>query len=543
MNIIEDNKNKIENYKLNPPNPSYIAGFIDGDGCIYIRKIKDGYNSGIIITQSRTNILQILKYHYGGKIIKPSKILTENKFNQDGFYDINNRRNSYNLVINSIDYIFLINDIKDHIILKEKQINALYNFSKIVNKQNLNNEKEELFNLCSYNNKNKLQNEYIFSKICIEYIQGLFDAEGYIFVSYKKENNEIKFTKGVYLKITQKNHPQVIIEIQKFLGFGKVSDYCYYLDNFEDCLRFVKLVKCGVIVKYKQICAFEEYLLSRLEKNDKYNNEIHLKRYNLYKIINMEKHQIEVYDENDYILNDSFYKEKCKNKKLLDKELLDIENNITEETKKQNLKQIQSEKKTGINNPNYGHNLTDTHALNISLSTTVSKRSKNENLTNEKIREIYGLKDIELQKNVAEKYNMNREIVRRIWNKIILPTDDPEFLQSKIEKTSTLKKEEIQNNNLTFEQKTSIGKRTLSIDEYIIILEWRIKYNNKELLEGKKISTPKLAEYLSKTLNKKITSDIIKNIWCGKTKIFDFEFIGKSISYEDYIKLTNKNSE
>jgi hypothetical protein len=183
-----------------------------------------------------------------------------------------------------------------------------------------------------------------------------------------------------------------------------------------------------------------------------------------------------------------------------------------------NLKQIQSDKK-------------NTHALNISISTTISKRSKNENLTNEKIREIYGLKDTELQKNVAEKYNMNREIIRRIWNKIILPTDDPDFLQSKIDKTSTIKKEETQNNNLTFEQKTSIGKRTLSIDEYIIILEC------------KKISTPKLAEYLSKSLNKKITNDIIKNVWCGKTKIYDFEFIDKSISYEDYIKLTNKNSE
>ena len=43
--------------------------------------------------------------------------------------------------------------------------------------------------------------------------------------------------------------------------------------------------------------------------------------------------------------------------------------------------------------------------------------------------------------------------------------------------------------------------------------------------------------------NKEATFDIIKNIWCGKTKIFDFEFIDKSISYEDYIKLTNKNSE
>ena len=206
-----------------------------------------------------------------------------------------------------------------------------------------------------------------------------------------------------------------------------------------------------------------------------------------------------------------------------------------------NLKEIQSENKTGLNNPNYGHHLSDNHALNISISLTESKRSKNENLTNDKIKEIYALKDIELQKNVAEKYNMNREIIRRIWNKTILPTNDPNFLQNKIEKISNNKKEE--NNNLTFEQKTSIGKRTLTIDEYIIILEWKIKYNNKELLDNKKISTPKLSEYLSNTLNKKITSDIIKNIWCGKTKIFDFEFIGKSISYEDYIKLTNKNSE
>ena len=31
-----------------------------------------------------------------------------------------------------------------------------------------------------------------------------------------------------------------------------------------------------------------------------------------------------------------------------------------------------------------------------------------------------------IQKNIAEKYCMNREIIRRIWNKLILPTDDPE---------------------------------------------------------------------------------------------------------------------
>ena len=59
MDIKQDNIDKLLKYKNNRPNPSYIAGFIDGDGTIFIRKIKDGYQSGISLTQSRTNILQI----------------------------------------------------------------------------------------------------------------------------------------------------------------------------------------------------------------------------------------------------------------------------------------------------------------------------------------------------------------------------------------------------------------------------------------------------------------------------------------------------
>jgi hypothetical protein len=67
-NIEEDNKQKMEKYKFHSPHASYIAGLIDGDGCIFIRKIKDGFQSGISITQVRTNILQILMYHFGGSI-------------------------------------------------------------------------------------------------------------------------------------------------------------------------------------------------------------------------------------------------------------------------------------------------------------------------------------------------------------------------------------------------------------------------------------------------------------------------------------------
>ena len=195
MNIKEDNTLKLNKYNDYPSNPSYIAGFIDGDGTIFIRKIKDGYQSGISISQSRTNILQILQYHYGGTITKPSELYNEDIFNEDGYYDKNNKRNSYTLIFRSNEYKYLLNDIKNHIILKKIQIDTLNDFSILVNKTELNDEKEKLYKLCSYKNENKELESYDNSKMNIQYIQGLFDAEGHIFVCPKKINNELRFTK------------------------------------------------------------------------------------------------------------------------------------------------------------------------------------------------------------------------------------------------------------------------------------------------------------------------------------------------------------
>lgn len=537
MNIIEDNNIKLEKFKTISPNPSYIAGLIDGDGCIFIRKIKDGYNSGINITQSRTNILQIMQYHYGGKINKPSIINTTDIFNEDGFYDINNKRNSYSLVINSNEYDFIINDIKNHIILKQTQIDCLDKFKNLANKQNLKKEKEELYITCSFANTREKPAVYDFTRLNIEYIKGLFDAEGYIFVSYKKdEDNNIKFTKSVMMKITQKNHPEIITEIYKFLGFGKTTEYYYYVDTFEDCMRLTQLIKDGLIIKYNQICAFEEYLNTKIEKSEKYDNEIHLKRYNLYKIINMEKHQIEVFTQ---IKKEPF----GLLEKQIEKSKIDIE---IKNAKKIELSKLKSIQMSGKNHFNFGNHLTTEHALSISIATTKNKRQNNENLTDEKIKEIYALKDTNvLQKDVAEQYNMNREMIRRIWNRLILPTDDPEFIQLKKEKVTAKTLEKLtsedpsSSSSLTFEQKRSIGKRSLSIDDYITILTWKKRQQAGELLNGKKITSPKLSEYLTTILNKPISSDIIKCTWNGKTKLFEFEFVDKEISYEEYQKIIN----
>jgi len=526
-NIIQDNLNKLNQYRLCPPNPSYIAGLIDGDGTIFIRKISDGYQSGISLCQSRTNILQILRYHYGGTIVGPSEPNTENIINEDGYYHENNKRNSYALIIRSNEYKYLLQDILPHIILKKNQIELLNQFSKIVNKINHIEEKEKLCQLCLEQNKIKTQKEYNYSKINIDYIRGLFDAEGYIYISYKKIDNEIKFTKGVYMKITQKSHPEILTEIQKFLNFGKCGKYTYYLDTFEDCLQFVTNLLPNMIIKYNQLMAFTEYLQDRLKKNEIYNLNIHNKRENIYKNINMEKHQIEVFQET---------REENKGfQKKLEEEMKSL--NLEKELHKMAFYMEKSDSMKGMNHPNYGQHLSDTHALNISIATTNAKRANNPNLTDEKIREIYALKDIEKQIDVAEKYKTYRDIIRKIWNKTILPTDDPEFLTKKKEKVISNKSDNSLELKLTNEQKTSLGKRTLSSEEYLELLRWKIKKENNELLDGKKIFTTKLAKYLSEEWNKNVTNDMIKNIWFGKTKLFEFEFQDKDISYEQYLEL------
>ena len=67
--IEEDNIELFDKYFIEDLNPSYLGGLIDGDGYVYMIG-KNGYTSGVSITQCRTNILRILQHHFGGLIYK-----------------------------------------------------------------------------------------------------------------------------------------------------------------------------------------------------------------------------------------------------------------------------------------------------------------------------------------------------------------------------------------------------------------------------------------------------------------------------------------
>ena len=179
-----DNLAHLERFNKSPPHPSYIAGMIDGDGCIFIRKITQGYQSGISITQCRTNVLQVIRYHFGGSITtsenRNNKV--EDKLDDSGeFYHKYNIRNQYNLLIRSNEYTILLEYIRHSIIIKQQQLECLHEFYKLVDIPNLVDDKEILYKRCTEITKNKIMDKEHLIRCNIKYIQGLFDAEGCLY--------------------------------------------------------------------------------------------------------------------------------------------------------------------------------------------------------------------------------------------------------------------------------------------------------------------------------------------------------------------------
>lgn len=462
--IEEDNLKIMERYKKIPPSQSYLAGFIDGDGCYFIRKIKNGYQSGISISQCRTNILQIIRYHFGG-VINTTINRNKNIINKmDGeYFHKHNIRNEYSLNIRSNEYDKILTYLFGNIVIKQTQYDALYSMNQI-KKTNRNDDKNELYNVCVNANKNKTFNNVNLQKINIEYIQGLFDAEGCIFINKSNYN--------YYISISQKSYPEILHKIQEILSFGKVyNNISYRIYKKEDCLKFIQLVKSGLIVKYNQICIFERLLLS---------NDISEKN-KLFILSNEDKHKIELFGDvnnQNNVGKDMFLETlKLKNiKKLFCKEI--------------NLKGVYKEKSEnmfGEKNYNFGKKLSEEHCKKISISNRDAKNGISDE-TIIKIRELIskGEKNINIQKEL----NLSRHVVSRVKNgEIILRTEN----KIPIKKMS--------------HEQLCILKRKIMVDEIIIVME---KINNNENLS-------RILEYISKEREKigivnTVTIDIIKNI-------------------------------
>jgi len=482
MEIIEDNNKQLNRFKHNNPHPSYIAGFIDGDGCIFIRKILDGYQSGFSITQCRTNILQIIRYHFGGRITTSSnrnnKIINLMDTEKDDCYHKHNIRNQYNLIIQSNEYQILLEYLQNSFIIKENQYQNLNEFNKLVNLIDKKEEKEELYLKCSSLNKICNLNEIYLTRLNIEYISGLFDAEGCIYIDNKK------YTK-FYISITQKNHTQILYDIVKFLGFGTIDcEIKFKIYNKTNCLKFIHLVKNYLIVKYNQAVAFETFLET---------NDIKIKE-QMYLICNREKHEIEVFtDLNQNDNGKEGYLETLKLKSLKEQ--------ICKEICKKQVYKEKSEKMKGEGNHNYGKSFSEETKKKMSVSIRESKGGVSDEIIIQVRKMINdGYKNVDIQNLMS----LPRHTITRIKNfQIICRTEEKKEKQA-----------------LTQEQ-VNLSKRKIDADDIIIVIE-------KFIEKWKPIQ---ILNYFIKENKTNINIDIIKNIKRNLTN-------NKKIIYESELSQT-----
>ena len=498
LTIEEDNLEKLLRFKTSPPHPSYIAGFIDGDGCIFVRKIADGFQSGFTITQCRTNILQILRYHFGGSIT--SSINRNNKIENlmdetNEYFHKHNVRNQYNLLIRSNEYQILLEYLQNSFIIKEKQYKYLQEFNKFIHLPNKTCEKEKLHDLCSkYNKKCKLDENNL-SRLNIEYISGLFDAEGCVFIG---NNKRIKIT------IAQKNHPEILNYIQQFLHYGKIEgNIKFVVRKKSNCLNFIQLVKPFIIVKYNQILALETFLTT---------TDISIKE-QMYKICNEEKHKIENFTD----LNQS---EKGKNAFLEIVKVRELKKKLCGQIKMQQFYKEKSEKMTGDGNHNFAKTFTEQHKKKMSLSIRDSKNGVYDEII-KNVREMIqsGHKNIDIQNLL----NLPRHTITRIKNGILVCRNEDKSVRTSLTQTEV-----------------NISKRKIQPEEIILVIE---KY-----IDG---WTPiKILDYLIGERNKlkilnTITIDIVKNIKRSiknnKRLLYENEITAEE--YNNFVILVNKCKE
>jgi hypothetical protein len=464
-----DNLLQMSRFKSMPPHPAYIAGLIDGDGCIFIRKIANGYQSGITITQCRSNVLQVIRYHFGGSITtsinRNNKV--EDMLDDSGeFYHKHNRRNQYNLMLRSNEYKLLLDYIRHEFIIKEPQIECLYEFYKLADIPNVIEAKEALYQKCKTYNENKIMDETYLARMSIEYIQGLCDAEGCFYIDKNKIN---KF----YISIAQKNHPIILEKIKEFLGFGTAYKFEYVLYRKTDCFKFIALMKPGLIVKYNQAITFEQYLLT---------DHIEIRKA-MYKICNEEKHKIECFAE----LNCNENGKEAYHETLRLREMKDA---VCREIHRKQVYKEKSEKMKGEGNHNYGKSKSEETRKKMSIGIREAKNGTSDE-TIMKVREL--IKTGKKNKVISEELKITQHVVSSIKNgKLMCRTEEREV-------KPTLTQEEV-----------NIRRRKITLLEMLLAVD--------KIVAGEKPGN--ILNVLDEQRKKQgikndLTADIIKNIKRG----------------------------
>ena len=543
MDITADNATKLKAFATKRTlDPSYLAGFIDGDGCIYIRKEKatkegtnDYFQAGVEISQSRTNILQIIALHYGGKIYAYKRAKTY--------------RTEFTLRLAGNTANILLNDIREHLVIKHKQAELVLEINKLNNKHNLFTEKDKLHKECASLNLNKTAKLEI-ERINNAYIAGLFDAEGYCSI---RKNTKTNRTRGIRIKITQMSYPQILFAIHNKIKFGKVveesEDNIYWAtENFAEACQLFILVIPYIVVKFNQVEILTKYIDSKKD-NFIYRN-------GLLEQLHTEKHQSETLPT-DFNLDYTIYEKKVKAIKAEQKKIKKLIH--LRKVKKQYAEK--SEQMMGEKNHNYGKERSLEHSYKISASRRKDpytfeeyKEKLDERKNEEEIKSKLSAKEIEqrgIQKNSKAKRKATAKEVIHILQLVCngnTETTIIKLLQEKnkdtlvtVDTVKNVKAMKTQVYSIEPEYDEYIKMKNYYIDNRDQNTEKKLKAKaNKNALGRRKISAKMIIDILQmykENMTRKsivtkmqeiysdsnITENTIKNVRSTKTKVLEIE--------------------
>lgn len=488
-------------YKLNY---KYLGGLIDGDGTICIGKAKDGYCLQVLFAQTNIEIMYVLQSMYGGRVYKRMKKKNESDKREYKFRVCGNEARK------------ILTDLENGSILKLKQVKLAIEYLELINKPDIVVDKESYYKKIQELNlsKNKENIHLPYDSFTDEYMTGLFDSEGCICVTGTSYGT-------VSVGIAQKSNVLILNKFKERYGYGRIYENKsknikptqWIVSDRESINKLLKILIHYSFIKSKQVESalnISENVLT-YKKGSRVSDDDILLRKSLKDIIQRDKHDSIEIDVDIIADNNSKHTIKVKKSKIIKKSVV---NTVTSMMKK--------DEHGGYNK---GSKMSIEHRANISKA-----QKSNGKLSDNDIEYILSNQNSMMKQDLAKKFGVSRQYISRIIKESKL-SDSERLMKNDMrkkmlkEKKDTLSDEEYKT---FFKQLSGIERRSIDFDTIIEILKLKGTIGVMKLTRAKK--------FLKKD-GKPISRDMISNIWTYRTKLYEHEFDGKDITYEEYLDM------
>jgi hypothetical protein len=464
-------------------NPEYMAGLIDGDGSITVRRETQGRSSGyngtvmLTIDLCEPSVILLLYTTFGGTY--------EEKAARK-----ENDRKQHRWTMSGPRGVQMTERILPHLILKKKRAEHALKFWEMkcsgtatnADLDTIFNENSEMQQL----DQLSFENDDI-ERITDKYVAGLFDAEGCVNV----------YQHSFALTITQKMRPEILHALADVYGMGKVYENIYWkIGTMEEFPLFSQRILEHVIVKQTQLeIATGLIPLPANERPSSLFDTIRNLKHTEYTL------SVELKDTIQKIATVQNKENHIKRQICIPKEV----------------RQGMSDKKKGENHPFWGTNRPPKVVLKISKNQVVNP---NQELFREDILRELKAENPKTIQQLSKMYGVDRNVIGKMKSGIHVAPE---------ERTISLKEMENQHRNDDFavklrdmgydsgKIKTLLSKRKWSVPEYLMI---RKRVHEEPNLGNKyKVLEKNSVEWFGK----QFSYETLKGVVTGRNYLFDFE--------------------